>query len=58
MEFGIGYCFPLGYKSALQAIRPRHDSEASRRLLNVDTSKFPLSRELLAAWREGKPLFK
>jgi hypothetical protein len=34
MEYGVGYCLPLGYTDAAkQAIRPQHDAQATARIV-------------------------
>jgi hypothetical protein len=59
MEYGDGYCLPIGYTAAAaQSIRPRHSREASRRLLNLaDVSELdsPMLRALVES---GEPLFR
>jgi hypothetical protein len=36
MEYGDGYCLPIGYTAAAaQAIYPKHSAAASRALLNL-----------------------
>jgi hypothetical protein len=59
MEYGHGYCLPIGYrKAASEQIVPRHGREASLKLLNLDTSQYlhpGVFRDHLAA---GKPVLK
>jgi hypothetical protein len=59
MEYGIGYCLPLGYCSGSEAIWPRHDENVTRQLLNLDATSLRLNpQDLLRLWQTGKPLFK
>jgi hypothetical protein len=60
MEFGSGYCLPIGYgDAARQAIRPRHDRETSMALLAVaEADNSNLARELLAPLKQGRSIFK
>jgi hypothetical protein len=59
MEYGIGYCLPLGYiEAAGHVIRPHHNEEESRQLLNFGDDDKVGASELLQLLTEGKPLFK
>jgi hypothetical protein len=60
MEFGSGYCLPIGYKDAArQAIRPKHDRKASIALLAVkEKDNSSLELELAKALQQGRPIFK
>ena len=59
MEYGAGYCLPIGYTAAaVEAIMPNHDEEASLALLNLgqtDELDPHLFREHLLT---GEPLLK
>ena len=60
MEFGDGYCLPIGYTAAAaQAVYPKHGAAASRALLNVSGDEHGLHphnfREHVLA---GKALLK
>jgi len=60
MEYGIGYCLPIGYtNAAAQAVRPRHDKESSTALLAIpDADDDYVGREIVDALKQGQPLFK
>lgn len=59
MDYGDGYCLPIGYRNAgAEAMRPRHDEDASLRLLNVESFDGNETQQMLAMLREGRPVFK
>jgi hypothetical protein len=60
MEFGSGYCLPIGYRDAArQAIRPRHDRETSMALLAIGKSDDSyLQGEFIKALKQGRSIFK
>lgn len=59
MEYGEGYCLPIGYNDAsTQAIYPKHDEEESLELLAAADLVQADSRHLLRLLRDGKPVFK
>ena len=59
MQYGDGYCLPIGYRNAAQqAIRPRHDAETSMALLTAAESDAPIEYELLNKLKQGQPVFK
>jgi hypothetical protein len=60
MEFGSGYCLPIGYRDAArQAIRPRHDRETSMALLAIgEPDDSYLQGEFTKALKQGRSIFK
>jgi hypothetical protein len=59
MEFGIGYCLPLGYTApGLQAVYPRFDAAHSLRRLALPAGKKATEENVLAMIRSGRPLFR
>lgn len=58
MEFGYGHCFPLGDKEDQSAIEPKHDSETSLAILNVDDPHNINELNLLQLIKSGKSVFK
>ena len=59
MEYGKGYCLPIGYRNAAQdAIRPRQDAETSMALLTVAESGALIEYELVDKLKQGQPVFK
>jgi hypothetical protein len=60
MEYGKGYCLPIGYKNAArEAIEPRYDPETSMKLLAVGKSENAyLEGEIVAALKQGRSIFK
>ena len=59
MEYGDGYCLPFGCRDAeREAIRPRHDAETSRRLLNVRDTEEDVIFDLLELLRAGRSPFR
>jgi hypothetical protein len=59
MEYGNGYCLPIGYRNAAgQAIRPRHDADTSMALLTVAESGARIEYELVDKLKQGQPVFK
>jgi hypothetical protein len=59
MEYGAGYCLPIGYTAAAaEAITPNHDEATSLALLNVARSNWPYPHALREHLVAGKPLLK
>lgn len=59
MEYGIGYCLPIGYdEHAPVPIRPRHDEHASKALLDVDLDADSATYTLRRSVFHGEPIFK
>ena len=59
MAFGEGYCLPIGYQNAAaEVIEPRHDIQASRRLLNVLDTDQHVGFQLLDLVRAGRSPFR
>jgi hypothetical protein len=62
MEYGEGYCLPIGYRSAAaEAIRPLHDEEDALRLVAVEGNAegYALSAQAFAERiRAGLPIFR
>jgi hypothetical protein len=59
MDYGDGYCLPIGYRAAAaEAIEPHHDAETSMRLLAVDGEEGAMEYKLLELLRQGRPVFK
>jgi hypothetical protein len=60
MDYGIGVysmCKRLGWPEVNQVFRPRHDEDASRRLLAFDDIDSLTPRDFLDRWRASKSLF-
>jgi hypothetical protein len=58
MEYGDGYCLPIGYTNASEeAIRPRHDVETSLQLLDMDTQSLK-PRQFVERLARGQSIFK
>jgi hypothetical protein len=59
MEYGEGYCLPIGYRDARrEAIRPRHSIGASLALLDFAQTDELGPHHLLDAIRAGRPIFR
>lgn len=61
MEYGDGYCLPIGYSDATaQAMLPRHGEVESRKQLNpkIDPVSYKASRDMCAMLRAGKDIFR
>lgn len=59
MEYGDGYCLPIGYAAAAaEAILPRHDRETSLRRLNLLRRDYDAPDRLLELLRNGRAIFK
>ena len=59
MEFGDGYCLPIGYdEPADQAIEPKHDRDASLRRLAFDDTDYIEPHEFLERLRNGQSVFR
>jgi hypothetical protein len=59
MEYGDGYCLPIGYTAAAaQAIMPEHDEATSRALLNLGKIEDFYPHDLREHMLAGKPLLK
>jgi hypothetical protein len=59
MEFGDGYCLPIGYtEAAEQAIEPRHDRDASLRRLAFDDTDYIEPQAFLEKLRSGQSVFR
>jgi hypothetical protein len=60
MEFGDGYCLPIGYRAAAEeAIWPRRDrAQSLRRLSFGDNSEFIDPQDFLDRLKSGRPIFR
>ena len=59
MEYGVGYCLPLGYSNAeAQAIMPRHDEETSLRLLDFEETNYIQNEAFTDRIQEGRSVFE
>jgi hypothetical protein len=61
MEYGDGYCLPIGYSApAREAIRPRNSRESSMRLLDWSAGDDEIMppTDFLKRIRAGAPIFK
>lgn len=59
MDYGQGYCLPIGYTAAAaQAILPKHDEATSRELLNLRNTEDFYPHDMRAHILSGKPLLK
>lgn len=59
MEYGDCYCLPVGYDDAAsQAIRPRHDTNTSRKLLVCDELRDDICPDLSTLLRSGRSVFR
>ncbi len=56
MEYGEGYCLPLG--GEIRPVHPRHSADASLALLDFAHTDDLGPHHLLDAIREGRPIFK
>jgi hypothetical protein len=58
MEFGDGYCLPIGYTEAVaQVIEPRHDRDASLRRLDFEDTDYIEPQAFLERLRSGQSVF-
>jgi hypothetical protein len=58
MEYGVGYCLPLGYSNEAQVIRPRHDEETSLSLLDFEKTSYIDNEAFTDRIHEGRSVFK
>jgi hypothetical protein len=59
MEYGAGYCLPIGYTAAAaEAITPNHGEEASLALLNLGRTDELYPHDFREHLLTGKPLLK
>jgi hypothetical protein len=58
MEYGEGYCLPLGGGNGAPAVYPRHPTDASLALLDFARTDDLGPHHLLDAIRAGRPIFK
>ena len=59
MEYGVGYCLPMGYSNAeAQAIMPRHDEETSLGLLDFDDTDYIENIAFIDRIKQGRSVFK
>jgi hypothetical protein len=59
IDYGEGYCLPIGYRdAAAEAIMPKHDETSSLALLNFEDLEILNGSEIRRALREGRPIFR
>ena len=58
MEYGVGYCLPLGYSNEAQVIRPCHDEETSLSLLDFKKTSYIENEAFTDRIHEGRSVFK
>ena len=62
MDYGEGYCLPIGYTNAeAQAIRPHHDEDETARIVVPDPKSEGYLFEVnpfVDLIRAGRPIFK